>query len=276
MNKVKKGLFVIILIGTLLSIGGFAHASLTDGLVAYYPFNGNANDESGNGNNGTVNGATLTTDRNGNANSAFSFNGSGNIISIDSNPSLNPTSSLTLVCWVYPLMYNTNGTGIITKNDQYILGINWPQGGNTQELNLWLYKQGWSLYALGKVPLNSWSYVAAVYNGNTASLYINGMLIGTHNGTLITGTQTTASQINTTTNKLIIGTGNASTSQYFKGTIDNIRIYNRALSESEIQQLYNENSQPVDEFAIPDQALRACIIEHLKKNPEDKITKADA
>ena len=47
----------------------------TNGLVGYWGFNGNANDESGNGNNGTVNGATLTTDRNGNANSAYSFNG---------------------------------------------------------------------------------------------------------------------------------------------------------------------------------------------------------
>jgi len=47
----------------------------TNGLVGYWPFNGNANDESGNGNHGTVNGATLTTDRNGNANSAFSFDG---------------------------------------------------------------------------------------------------------------------------------------------------------------------------------------------------------
>ena len=47
----------------------------TDGLVAYYPFNGNANDESGNGNHGTVNGATLTTDRDGNENSSYSFDG---------------------------------------------------------------------------------------------------------------------------------------------------------------------------------------------------------
>ena len=52
-----------------------AFADLKDGLVAYYPFNGNANDESGNGNNGTVNGATLTTDRFGNTNKAYSFNG---------------------------------------------------------------------------------------------------------------------------------------------------------------------------------------------------------
>ncbi len=59
---------------------GITHAGLSDGLVAYYPFNGNANDESGNGNNGIVHGATLTADRSGNANSAYSFNGIDNYI----------------------------------------------------------------------------------------------------------------------------------------------------------------------------------------------------
>ncbi|MGK5093982.1 hypothetical protein WDW89_18465 [Deltaproteobacteria bacterium TL4] len=54
----------------------------TNGLVAYYPFNGNANDESGNWNNGTVNGATLTTDRHGNANKAYSFDGADDYINI--------------------------------------------------------------------------------------------------------------------------------------------------------------------------------------------------
>ena len=63
----------------------------TTGLVGYWPFNGNANDESGNGNNGTVNGATLTTDRFGSANSAYSFNGNGNHIEIPNSPSLNPS-----------------------------------------------------------------------------------------------------------------------------------------------------------------------------------------
>jgi hypothetical protein len=58
----------------------------TNGLVGYWPFNGNANDVSGNGNNGVVSGATLTTDRFGAANKAYSFNGSSNFISV--SPSL--------------------------------------------------------------------------------------------------------------------------------------------------------------------------------------------
>jgi len=58
---------VIIFLGIFICFAVSAYAGINDGLVAYYPFNGNANDESGNGNNGTVNGATLTTDRFGNA-----------------------------------------------------------------------------------------------------------------------------------------------------------------------------------------------------------------
>src|SRR6266481_4068540 len=75
-------------------------------LVAYYPFNGNALDESGNGNNGTVVGATLTADRFGNENSAYYFSGSQYISAPDS-PSLNSTTGLTLAAWVKVSSWST-------------------------------------------------------------------------------------------------------------------------------------------------------------------------
>ena len=74
----------------------------TNGLVGWWPFNGNANDESGNNNNGTVNGATLTTDRIGIANSAYSFDGKSNNIIIQNSKSLNP-NSISLNVWIFPL-----------------------------------------------------------------------------------------------------------------------------------------------------------------------------
>ena len=73
----------------------------TNGLVGWWPFNGNANDESGHGNNGTVNGATPVLDRFGNANSAYDFNGTSNFIEINSNPSIEP-NLITVSVW-----YNT-------------------------------------------------------------------------------------------------------------------------------------------------------------------------
>ncbi len=71
----------------------------TSGLVGWWPFNGNANDESGNGNNGTVNGATLTTDRFGVANKAYSFDGTNSNIVIADNTLLRPTN-ITISVWV--------------------------------------------------------------------------------------------------------------------------------------------------------------------------------
>jgi hypothetical protein len=75
-------------------------AGLSDGLVAYYPFNGNANDASGNGNNGIVVGATLTADRFGNPNSAYSFNGTSDYIRVPNSSSLQLTNDFTLTAWI--------------------------------------------------------------------------------------------------------------------------------------------------------------------------------
>ena len=76
----------------------------TNGLVGWWPFNGNANDESGNGNNGTVNGATLTSDRNGNSNSAYYFSGAGCGTRIDLNlntSSISNSNEYTISIWVF-------------------------------------------------------------------------------------------------------------------------------------------------------------------------------
>lgn len=79
-----------------------------DGLVAYYPFNGSANDESNNGNNGVVYGAVLTEDRFGNIDKAYSFNGRDNYIIVNSSSSLQPTKEMTVAVWLFPLSYPTD------------------------------------------------------------------------------------------------------------------------------------------------------------------------
>ena len=79
--------YFLVLLAIVFTVNGMAQNIPSyvpkDGLVAWYPFNGNANDESGNGNHGTVNGATLTADRNGKANSSYSFDGVSNFITIN-------------------------------------------------------------------------------------------------------------------------------------------------------------------------------------------------
>lgn len=84
---------ILVFTGTLL-FSQVPNYVPTNGLVGWWPFTGNANDMSGNGNNGIVNGATLTTDRNGNNNSAYSFNGVNQFIQVQT-PSLNNTISIS-------------------------------------------------------------------------------------------------------------------------------------------------------------------------------------
>jgi hypothetical protein len=95
----------------------------SNGLVAWFPFNGNANDESGNGNNGTVNGATLTADRNGISNSAYSF--SNNTISINHNSmfGFSQTTQFSLSIW-----FNLSGT----QSVQHLIG---KRPGGSQQFN---------------------------------------------------------------------------------------------------------------------------------------------
>jgi len=90
-------------------------ADINTGLVAYYPFNGNANDASGNGNNGIVNGATLTADRFGNPNSAYSFNGASDYIRVPNSNSLQLTNDFTLSAWINCKSLGGN-EDIITKH----------------------------------------------------------------------------------------------------------------------------------------------------------------
>ena len=86
----------------------------TNGLVGYWPFNGNANDESGNGNNGTVNGATLTTDRFGVANKAYNFDGIDDFIDFVNSSVPTGVSSRTISLWFYVISYPQDQQGYIS------------------------------------------------------------------------------------------------------------------------------------------------------------------
>src|SRR5256886_9986174 len=80
-------------------------STLDNGLIAWYPFTGNANDASTNGNNGTVMGAQLTTDRNGVPNQAYLFNGTTDYINVGQG--VKPTFPLTITAWIYPFFFSS-------------------------------------------------------------------------------------------------------------------------------------------------------------------------
>ena len=98
----KKFMLFMVSLAMILPLSGTAVAGLGDGLMAYYPFTGNANDSSGNENHGTVNGATLTTDRLGNANSAYSFDGEDDYIKVPNSQSIDVAgNTISIAAWAY-------------------------------------------------------------------------------------------------------------------------------------------------------------------------------
>ncbi len=225
--------------------GGAGTNSLDIGLVAYYPFNGNAADESGNGYDGAVNSATLTTDRFGNADSAYDFNGSsafincGNIINGFSNFTVSAwinidtyTSGDYMGPWsqkrfVYPV--SANEYGLMTGNGSvncFGTSMRWPD---------WTLFDSRTHYV---VPNNEWHLITQTYDGNEVRQYDNGVLINA----AVTGAYTLSNSWDFLIGKTCAYPGRLLTT-YFDGQIDELRIYNRALSESEIQGLVNEANQ---------------------------------
>jgi hypothetical protein len=207
----------------------------TTGLVGYWPFCGNANDESGNGNNGTNNGATLTTDRFGNSNSAYSFNGINNWIQVANSSILNPVA-ITISAWIKPNdYYNGNASFIVNKGfDQnqghYDLNI----ATSNQKLRFVL---GPNIYSESNsvMNLNEWKFITATITGLTMKIYINGVLENTV-------TQSTNFGLGSNIEDLYFGKMNSVNFPYwFNGIIDDIGIWNRALTQEEITNLYNVN-----------------------------------
>jgi len=209
----------------------------TEGLITYYPFNGNANDESGNGNNGTVYGASLSTDRFGNNNKAYNFDGSNDYVS--NIISMNSTDSLTICLWYNsPIPMNISSTHFEmweAGNEQNQIHLNFSYNSSSAYLYTWITGIGQADDSFGPRSFNEWHFVAIIKAGTTETVYIdNSPDFGQFSG------------VNNAFNfdKLEIGreytTVGSLYSTYFNGKIDDIRIYNRALNESEINSIYHE------------------------------------
>ena len=219
----------------------------TSGLVGWWPFNGNANDESDNGNNGTVNGATLTSDRFGVANKAYSFDGSSSYIEVLHNSSQNLSNAVSFSLWINPPDYttninqtrvplgkrrtiNTSGLGFETVDGvgsccgpQFFVNNNTGSGGLDYE---------------DAIPLStlSWTHLVGTYDGSTLILYKNSVLLGSFSNVL---------SLSSTIQNLCFGReGSNAPSNYFKGLIDDIGFWNRALTQQEISNLYTNSAPP--------------------------------
>ncbi|MCP4350101.1 MAG: hypothetical protein GY795_31865 [Desulfobacterales bacterium] len=211
---------------------------LNKGLAAYYPFNGNANDESGNGNDGAVDGAVLTSDRFGNPDSAYSFDGNSNIAVSDS-ASLDIANAISVTGWINPNSLSPSWQTIIAKgtepSENYAIFLE-----RTKTLHIANVinnrRYHWNSDSLF-TQTDTWYFLAVTYDGEIEKCYINGIYAGSED---ISG------KLTTNDHKLQIGIRGNSTP--FHGIIDDIRIYNRDISESEIQSLYQQGDGVIKNF----------------------------
>lgn len=242
----------IALLVVMLTFGmSIAQVNLMDGLVAWYPLDGNATDFSGNNNNGIVNGATPSTDRFGNPNSAMNFAGIANpqTIFVPSSPSLNFTTQASVSMWVYMnSYYGMNNTGAPVTLGTHVLWAKEDGGGfvgtvTGQNDGKFLVSTrpngpGNPIEAEQTVPCSStgkWVHLAFVYYPYETRIYANGVLIKRNYG------------INSFANSANKGLwfGRYNVFWYpLNGKLDDIRIYNRPLTEDEIHVLYSGVNPP--------------------------------
>jgi glucose/arabinose dehydrogenase/fibronectin type 3 domain-containing protein len=197
------------------------------GLVAGYSFDAGSgttvSDVSGSGNTGTITGAMWT---NGKYGGALAFDGAGAVVRIPAAPSLNLGTAMTLAAWIQPTAAQSGWRTIMQRETEaYFLnasngsGTNVPAGGATTGGDTTV------VTGTSTAPVGVWTHVAMTYDGSSLRLYVNGTLVRT------TGA---GGAVQTTANPLWIG-GNSPYGEHFAGLIDEARVYNRALSATEIQ-----------------------------------------
>ena len=240
-DTVTIGTAKLLIPGATLLPGSTPPPTIGDGLIAYYPFSGNAGDSSGKGNHATVNGATLTSDRFGRASKAYQFNGTNqNIVT----PALiKGVSKFTISFWFklanwndscihgkYLFSSNSIPNGIWSGGDGVNIGRHPMTGTRNLLFGIYDFTPG-----IGWIWINSdfvldatkFYHIAASFDGSIMRLYMNGNLIGTKFFT---------KDLYQFNDKCYIGSSSYSCS-YVNAVIDEFRFYNRALSASEINWL---------------------------------------
>lgn len=210
------------------------------GMVSWWPGDGDANDIAGSNHGILHNGATFAS---GFVGQAFSFNGSGSYVEVPDSPSLQLTGALSVDFWVYPTEHVVSG--IVTKVDNAEEGAGWGVGYYGTNLppsvdpqHVVFTNQSFTNASVqspaNSVPFNTWTHIAATSDSTTMRLYINGVQVDSAaSPPVLPSTFTT-----------LFGAyqRNGIKEQFFNGLIDEIEIFNRALSASEIQAVYNAGS----------------------------------
>lgn len=224
---------------------------LTNGLVAHYLFNGNTKDASGNGHDGINNGGTFSADRFGTTTNAIAFNSTaGQFVQVSNKDDLNILGDITISAWVnIPVLPPSTAYTIVAKRQHedmnsipYLFAINLQQNPTDWDVPMFVTAHGQDTYQYleaepqNQLPTNIWVQLTAVVRSDTLLLFQNGDQIG------LRSVQPRSRFANTA--DLLIGSGARTDipAEFFNGTLDDVRIYNRALSDSEVKALYQYES----------------------------------
>ncbi len=201
------------------------------GLVAAYGFNegtgSTVTDKTGNGNNGSIFQATWYTT--GKYGKALAFDGSNDYVSVPDSNSLDLSTALTLEAWVRPTASSGWRTVMLKENNSELAYAMYARE-STNRPSGWIRTNptsgsSKSVAGTSGLALNTWTHLTTTYDGSNMRLYVNGSLVRT---------QATTGTLYNSGNPLKFG-GNAVWGEYFAGQLDEIRIYNRALTQTEIQ-----------------------------------------
>ena len=211
-----------------------------EGLIAYYPFSGNANDESGNGNDGTVHGAVLCPDMSGTSNSAYLFDGDNDYIITGTSNSLMVSTEFTICAWVKlnstGTLHNISAQGTVfdtTGNWEFKVLSDGTLSLTANNASHWDYSgELVTPISAGGISFGTWQHIAVVFESGQVSFYIN--------GSLDSQVSYAVSHFNETNDGIKIGEREYSAaSGDTDGIIDEFYLYNRALSPGEISRFVN-------------------------------------
>ncbi len=221
---------------TLFSVSCvLSQVNIQTGLVADIRLQGNAHEETGNLERGSIMGATPSKGRNAAPGTAFSFNGTSDNIRFAHREALNITEAISIACWIKYDAQADCFEDIVMKGNLY--GFQFSCNG-TGTIMFHLKSNGWHNLDSEFKPISGrWHHIAGTYDGKTQKIYIDGVL---------RNSETWEGNIETGDDPLDIGGKVADDNNWYKGSITELKIYNRALSASEIATLAPQNSFKTD------------------------------